>query len=106
MSDQLLSEVSGSAMPAPVVATVAVLVKVPVAVVRTVAVSVYVTLPPDWMLTTRLMLPLALVTLPQDEPAVAVHVQWAFIRLPFGTLSVTRAALVALAGPAFDATMV
>src|SRR3954465_1914252 len=90
----------GSVTPAGAV-TVAVLLSVPVAAAEMVALTVYVTDPPDGRLTVLLMLPdPAAVQVPPPAPTqVQVAVSEA------GNVSATVAP-VALLGPAFDAVMV
>lgn len=92
----------GSVMPLGV-ATEAMLVSVPVAVLAMVAVTVNVAVPFTARLTVALMLPLPL-GVPQLEPAAAVQVQVAFVSV-FGKLSVT-VALVTATGPLLLTTIV
>lgn len=91
----------GSVIP-PGAATVAVFTRVPRAVLATVAVTVMVAEPPDCRLTDVLMFPPPLGA-PQLEPAVAVQVQIAFVRIA-ARLSVTLAEATAL-GPSLVTTM-
>lgn len=83
--------------------TVAVLLIVPVASERTVAVKVNVAVPLAARLTVALMFPLPF-GLPQLDPADAVQVQLAFINCG-GRLSVTVAPIIEL-GPLFLAIIV
>jgi hypothetical protein len=84
-------------------AAVAVFTSVPVAVLETLAVKLNVAAPPDNRLTVALIFPPPLAA-PQLDPAVAVQVQIAFVRMT-GKLSVTVAAVTAL-GPSLVTTRV
>jgi hypothetical protein len=83
-------------------ATVAVLTRLPVAIVEIVDVRVNVAVPPGASVTVALMLPLP--EAGQVEPAEAAHVHVAPARLA-GNVSVTVAP-VTVDGPAFEATIV
>lgn len=84
-------------------AMVAVLVTLPVAFGEIVAVNEYVAVPFTARSTVVLMLPVPLAE-PQLEPAEAVQVQLAFVKLA-GRLSATAAPVIAL-GPELETTMV
>ena len=83
-------------------AIVAVLVRLPVAVVEIVAVTVNVAVPPGARLTEALMLPLP--EAGHVEPALASHVHVTDVRVA-GSVS-DRVAAVAVEGPPFVATIV
>lgn len=101
LSVEVLLLATGSVVPTGGV-MVAVLLSVPRALARIVAVRVYVALPPGSRFTLSLMLPVPLAA--HEEPAVAAHVHAAAVS-EAGRLSVTVAP-VTEAGPEFDAVMV
>lgn len=101
LSVEVLLLATGSVVPTGGV-IVAVLLSVPRALARIVAVRVYVALPLASRFTLSLMLPVPLAA--HEEPAVAVHVHDAAVN-EAGRLSVTVAP-VTEAGPEFDAVMV
>lgn len=92
---------TGSVVPTGAV-IVAVLLSVPRALARIVAVSVYTALPPGSRLTGVLILPVPLAA--QDDPADAMQVHDAPVS-EAGRLSVTVAPVTA-AGPLFEAVIV
>ena len=102
LSVALLLAVLGSVTPAGAV-TLAVLVRVPVALKDRVPVAVKVAVPPTARFTVVAMLPLPLAAA-QLEPAEAVQVQVTPVRLA-GKVSVTEAPVTGL-GPAFETVIV
>src|SRR5260370_442810 len=102
VSVALLSPKLGSVTPAGSV-TVAVLLRMPVALAATVALTVKVAIPPTGRLTVVPMLPLPEAE-PHEPPADPTQFQLTPVRAA-GMVSVTVAPVTAL-GPAFEATIV
>ena len=102
LSVALLFAVSGSVTPAGAM-TLAVLVRVPVALEERIPVAVNVAVPPTARFTVVAMLPLPLAAA-QLEPAEAVQVQAIPVRLA-GKVSTTDAPVTGL-GPAFETVIV